>query len=480
MLKNVINPDDTINYEVLTDYIKFFGVNQIALQPIITNAQIKLNIKLNLIGFLIKQGLILNQALNQGSLVLALEMPDLELANLLLANGASVLNNYDRKNLLDVAINLKKEEKLLWVLNNAQVLLLEFSKEKFTDYNEKILHAFPAASEQLKQTIKKINNMFHQNPIKKTVIEHLNNFKHHISKEEITLILAVKMEKKLYPNSIFVIDDNDIPVLIEQIKNLLENDTTENVIRFQIIHHTKPHTIFGEFVINKNIPMTVDYLHCDTVPHKTPYKSIITKDFVSNISPLANIEIYDSCVSLQKAMGCQYFSIDGAMMLAIPPELPYAVDVIEHMQKFGKEEKTNFAENIKYVKSLSLPVRFLRGLQFIPANSRTGPYADAPTIYGSIFNTREKDIIVNKKNETAETTIKKDLKEIEHDDVVKTYNVRAERKMQQYCKEVSDFIKDKDILSSEYSDLLDKYKIKGLSAFCNSQIKMDTKNKINF
>jgi len=102
--------------------------------------------------------------------------------------------------------------------------------------------------------------------------------------------------------------------------------------------------------------------------------------FKNEISPLANIEIYDSHVAIQKGNGCSYFSIDGAMMLATSADRTYAVNVIEHIKKQGEEINLLGEKNIKYMKSLSLPTRFIRGLQYVSQNEKTGYYPGGPTI----------------------------------------------------------------------------------------------------
>src|SRR5204863_7861650 len=127
--------------------------------------------------------------------------------------------------------------------------------------------------------------------------------------------------KKPHRSAVFAIDNDDIPLLIEQIKRLLLNETQDSIIKFQIIHFPDVHAIFGEFIIDKsNDPPTITYLHCDPLPPTTKYSSIITAAFRNELSPLANIEIYDSDVTLLKGLGCSYLSIDGAMMLATPSD----------------------------------------------------------------------------------------------------------------------------------------------------------------
>jgi hypothetical protein len=256
------------------------------------------------------------------------------------------------------------------------------------------------------------------------------------------------------------------------------NDTTENVIKFQIIHFPGSHAIFGEFQIDKtNNPPIIKYLHCDPLPRMTKYDQIITSAFTKEISPLANIEIYDSGVTLQRGLGCSYFSIDGAMMLATPPDRTYVSNVMEHMKTYGVEKKDEFSEkNIKYVHSSSLPTRFIRGLQYIDGKEGSdkvpGLYR-VPNLTASVFNTAEKDIQVNKKGQTAEEAIRNDL--IKNPDTMRTFNMRAERKMKNYGKAVAAFMDENSIIDPAFPHLLEQYKMTGLTEFC--QEKISPKNK---
>lgn len=160
-----------------------------------------------------------------------------------------------------------------------------------------------------------------------------------IDSDDTALILAAKMSKKARKNSIFVITDENIKDLTEQIKHLIINNTNQDLIKFQIIHFPKTHAIFGEFEIDKRSnPPTVRYLHCDPLPPTTRFTNIITSTFRKEISPIANIEIYDSDMTLQKGLGCSYFSIDGAMMLATPPDRSYVPNVIGYIKKLAKKK----------------------------------------------------------------------------------------------------------------------------------------------
>jgi len=447
------------------------------------------------LNLLIKQ---LSQNNNQEEIVELIFRSSVDLISLATILSLSKQDNKNMlttqdKNLLDLALDLQDIKILRWVLQNAKTLIFNLELDVFSNYCQKIRRIFPDY-QQLEETI---------SDYKKNRIEEINQkFEKfgEITSKEVPLLLAAKMGDKLYKNTIFSITDADMPSLIEQIKNLIQNDTTEKIIKFQIIHLPIPvpriHAIFGEFTIDKtNTPPTVKYLHCDSTPRLTPFDAIITRNFRNAISPLANIEIYDSNVTLQKGgQSCAYFSIDGAMMLATPPDKDYVVNVIEYMKAHGEKEKRPFEEqNVTYIKSDSLPTRFVRGSHFIKATSLPdrfvgGLFVPASTQKGLdffVFESPEKDKIVNKKGETAEKSINKDLKErparLDSSKTV-THNVRLERKMKNYQDSVMNYIKDKDILSKDFLDQVNKYKINGLVQFCEQKIekKPEQKMKVSF
>ncbi|MBA2651144.1 MAG: hypothetical protein H0U73_02565 [Tatlockia sp.] len=294
-----------------------------------------------------------------------------------------------------------------------------------------------------------------------------------IDSDDTALILAAKMSKKARNNSIFVITEENIKELTAQIKKLIINDTNQDLIRFQIIHFSESHAIFGEFEIDKrSTPSTLRYLHCDPLPPMTKFTDIITSTFREEISPIANIEIYDSDVTLQKGLGCSYFSIDGAMMLATPPNHTYCPNVIEYIKKYGEEKNNAFEEkNIRYIQSASLPPRLIRGLQYIDDGTGNANYIRG--LNSLIFNAAEKNTIINKDGDTAESAIRKDLKtgpsKINPNEM-RTFNIRAERKMQNYGDSVRDFIQDKNINDPEFSSIIEQYKINGLIQFCEDKM----------
>ena len=128
---------------------------------------------------------------------------------------------------------------------------------------------------------------------------------------------------------------------------------------------------------------------------------------------------------------------------------------------------------------------FLRRIQYISKDEKTGRYRGGPTLYSSVFDTPEENVIVNKKGETAKIVITKDLNEVKRasktmpgETEIRTFNLRAERKMKEYQLTVSEFIKDKDILGPEFSNLLSQFNIKGLKQFCEEKIDQKKDQKI--
>lgn len=325
----------------------------------------------------------------------------------------------------------------------------------------------------------KKNNPDLANLLSKEEIKHRFDGFGLIKSDDTALVLAAKMSKKPYKNSIFVINNPDVTLLTEQIKALIEKDTDTNIIKFQIIHFHQNHAIFGEFKIDKTLePPVVTYLHCDPAGGDVgEYSEIISDDFIESIAPLATIQVYDSAVNIQKTRGCSYFSIDGAMMLAAPADRPYFSNVIEHIEQTCEKTEHGDHKNIKYIKSFSLPPRFIRGLQFDGKED-----ALKKTTLLSFFNTVEKDTVVNKKGETAEEAMDKDLKKIAsklNPDETRTFNYRAERKMKQYGTAVVNFIDDKNLFDPEFINLVDQYKIKGLKQFCEEIIEHKKEQSIS-
>jgi hypothetical protein len=90
----------------------------------------------------------------------------------------------------------------------------------------------------------------------------------------------------------------------------------------------------------------------------------------------------------------------------------------------------------------------------------------------------DKKIIVNKKGETAEESINKNLervqKKTEHQTMV-TYNLRAKRKMKKYQATLTNYLEDRNVIDPNFSVIINQYKIKGLMEFCDKKIKHQKK-----
>jgi hypothetical protein len=502
MKEILLNKTGGMNEEGIAEYLQKYGIDVLydnpasgyhgktLLHAAVSSNEIDADMKLKLVSYLISKGANVNIN-NEGYvkkgelspvLFIAIKEKNFAIANFLLNNKAEIEGTYQDKNLLDIALDLQDKQILLWVLENAKPLIFSFELDVFRAYYQKICRIFPDYKQnELSQPMEKVANEYKKNRIEK-IDKKFENFAK-IKETDIPLILAAKMAKKPYKNTIFYITNNDIPSLIEQIKSLIQNDTTEKIIKFQIVHFLSGHVIFGEFTIDKtNTPPTIKYLHCDPLPPATKFHEIITRDFRKEISPLANIEIYDSNVILQKgAAGCHYFSIDGAMMLATPPGRDYVVNVIEYMKVHDdKVKQPSFEEqNVKYMQSSSLPTRFIRGSQLINTTSEDIAFRGLDLL---VFNAPEKNKIINKKGETAEKSIRSDLKErpskLEPNKIL-THNIRLERKMKNYKESVINFIKDKDILSKQFLDQVNQYNINGLIQFCEEKIEKKKEQKIN-
>lgn len=483
-MKNILLKNNgEVNEEGIQEYIATKGVdmpfqNQTLLTTTVSSPELPEKVKLLLANYLFLNGALpsrYDNFKNGGLIAIALSQENFELATLLLANNANLKDTYQNLGLIDFAVHSKNPNIMSWVLRNAQMLFFKLDQEDFNSKYKKIASTFPTDNNLLKELyqLREQYITYIKNEISKKFVKlGLIYF------EELVLILAAKMSKKNRENTIFIITDDDIPELIKQIKLILTQETTD-IIKFQIIHYRDSHTVFGEFEINKSsqIPL-VKYTHCDPAPPLTSFKEIITKKFKATISPLAKIEIYDSDVSIQKGLGCTYFSVDGAMMLATPPDRDYTVNLTRFIKEHGKEEKIKYLEkdkNIIYILSSILPARFIRGMHF---------YDDelvGQTLFRGlssfIFNTNEKNTVVNKNGETAEKSIQKDIEIIiKENKPDKKLNQRVIRKMKQFGEEVKKYLENKDIFDENFSRELDTFKIKGLVEFINKKIVIKNEN----
>ncbi len=466
MLNILLDIDGHINKTAISEYIQKYGIdcvyhnlnskydNMTLVYAAITSDEIDEHIKPELVFYLLEKGAEIY--IKDNLISFALCNKNFNLANVLLQHETRLLQTIERVNLIDTAIKLDNEEVWEWIMTNAHPIFRTENLSQLCKYQQKTTSINFNKIAQEKYTQYKFSRLGL------------------INSEDTALILAAKMAKKsdhgnTRPNSIFVVTNNDIDNLIRQIKNLLEHETKKNIIKFQIIHFPRPHAIFGEFTIDKSTAAsTVIYTHLDPAPHITKFNEIITMEFIKEISPLANIEINDSDVAIQKGIGCSYFSIDGAMKLATPPDRDYVPNLAEYIKKHRmKDTFMIFNEpNVTLYNVSSLPTRFIRGLQFIIDEG------EAKGLNSCIFNTSEKKVIVNKKRETAETSVRKDLHTLPSNkpDTRITLNKRAERKMKKYSETVNNFIKDKNIIDPAFLDLIDQYKINGLAKFCEEQI----------
>ncbi|WP_141676700.1 hypothetical protein [Legionella jamestowniensis] len=498
----LITNDGTINEEAINHYIESYQdvdaryknceskyTGQTLLCAAITHDEISTDTKIRLVSYLINRGALATRVGTQIGEIYpkhdelidaALEEKNFEAAYLLLKEGGndygSFYDFYAGKNLIDVALDKKDEEIFSWILKNAPFLFSKLKTDKFNDYYKRILQIFPNFENSENYPILKhlaeerIDNLFTQLGL--------------IQGEDMALILAAVMSKKAYQNSVFVIKKGDkLSLLTEQIKKILENETAESIIRFSIIYY-RGHGCFGQFEIDKtNNPPIVRYAHIDPYPQLIEYSAVITNDFVSEISPLAHIEIGESALMMQKGASCTYFAMDGGIMLATPSNRDYVPNVMEHMKKNGTKMTHPFKEkNITYMRCPTLPARMMVGLHFIEDEPLFQPPRRG--LYSLIFNSQEKSTIVNKKGETAETAIRKDLQghfSTSNQMATRLWNMRIERKMKQYGKAVHDFIKGNtiNVVDASFSSLLDQYSLKGLLEFCEEKINSKSTYKKN-
>ncbi|CEK09314.1 hypothetical protein [Legionella hackeliae] len=485
----LLTSDGNINEEGINQYIETYQWvdaeynnpdsefnGQTLLCVAITHPEINPHTKIRLATHLIKKGAIASRVGNHMEYVdprhdelidIALEEKNYEAANLLLQEGwninGSFYNAYARKNLIDIALDTKNEEILSWILQNAPTLFSQIVTPKFEEYYKKIIQIFPGFTTSQNYLILK--------QLAEERIDYLFTKLGLIRGQDIALILAAKMSTKPYPNSVFVINKGEqVELMAEQIKKLLENETSEKITKFQIVYF-QGHGCYGEFEIDKSTqPPTVRYVHIDPSPQLIPYNVLITENFVKTISPLANIEIFESDLKMQKGASCTFFAVYGAMQLSTPTTRDYVPNVIEHMKKQGQEMPHKFQEiNITYVRSPTLPARLMLGLHFIEDTT------DRKGLDSLIFNSPEKDTIVNKKGETAAIAVRKDLQghaSTSNQTVNRTWNMRIERKMKQYGEAVHVFIKENniDVLTPSFSSLLDQYSLKGLVQFCEDKL----------
>ncbi|WED42096.1 hypothetical protein [Legionella cardiaca] len=491
----LVKPDGSINEEEIAHYIAAHENNvdapydnpnskfndQTLFYAAMTHDEISSYTKVRLASYLITKGAKVNKI---GSTMektpnkydelidIALQEKNYEATYLLLREAKNVYgsfyNAYSGKSLLDVALDKKNEEILSWILKNAPTLLSKIRTDKFNKYYESIIKTFP--------NFENSENYLLLKQIAEERIDYLFTQLGLIESEDMALILAAKMSKKPYPNSIFVIKKGDnLGIIADQIKKILESETSEDIIKFQVIYY-QGHGCFGEFEIDKtNNPPTVRYAHIDPFPQLIKYNVLITNDFVRKISPLANIEILESDLMMQKGASCTFFSVDGAMTLSTPSERDYVSSVMEHMNKHGKELPHPFKEeNVKYKRSPTLPTRLTRGLHYIDDDL---PFRGLNSL---IFNSPEKATIVNKKGETAEKAIRNDIQQhpsTSNSNITRDWNMRIERKMKQLGQAVHDFIIEQNInvLDPSFSRLFDQYNLNGLVQFCEEKIEPNEK-----
>ncbi|MBA2709489.1 MAG: hypothetical protein H0U57_02715 [Tatlockia sp.] len=472
MIHSFLYQDGSINKDALENFLRNNDINmtyespeglesQTLLLETVSSPELTTQVKLNLISYLLQKGAeINNRELKKGLLGIALATNNLELADFLLKKGADTKD----KDLQDIAAHTKNEATILWVSRNT---IPESKNDEFNQFFEKVKTQIAinnASGDEILNKLKKERIM--------RKFEKLGN----IGVEEMTLILAAKMSKKETKNSIFICLSHDLNLLQKEIKNLLENETKEKIIKFQIIYYQGVHACCGEFKIDKTgeFPV-VNYLHFDSLPEETPFHEVVTLDFVKEISPLANIKVYDSEVKLQKGRGCTYMSIETARMLSTPTDQDYAVNLMEYMKQKGKRKNApktifkSYSDKINYTTSTMLPARFLRSLQYTKDDeNKENESIVNQSLESFIFKTNEKKTIVNKKGETAEDSIKKDL--LVNKGLMTSFNLRTERKMKQYKANVNDFISKRNILDPEFANQVNQYRAAGLKLFCEERM----------
>lgn len=484
MMRVLLDENGHVNTTYIDSYIELHGIDkpffgsdevydqQTLLFAAVSSKEISQNKKIELVSHLLQKGADINGWFNNekgGLIAVALSQNNTDLADLLLNSGASVYHSYQEKNLLDIVLETKNESIILW--------FLKYAKGFFSDLDLKTVANIFSAIKNNHSGNLKINEALIA--IEKEYVaaknqEILSKFSRlgQIGKEITALIIAAEMQKKSHSNTIFVIGDEDIPTLTQEIKKLLEEKTVEDKTKFQIIYFPVTHAIFGEFVIQKNFSESkVTYIHCDPLPATIAYNEIITNVFVEEISPLAMVEVLESDVCIQKGLGCSYFSIDGALMLATPEDKSYVPDFALHMKKHSKESFRPFKDkDVTYLQSSSLPVRFIRGLQYF--EDEVVGYQYVKGLNSSIFHSKDGQTIVNKKNKTAEESVTEDITERpskkSEDEMVKI-NLRAERKMNNYYKSVKAFLEKFSLADPKTIDLIEDCKITGFVSFCNSK-----------
>lgn len=462
--------EETLRYETL-------------LYTAVTCPSIQPRIKSELVSYLINLGAKVNKfdtICYGGLLGFALSHDDLETASVLYENGADITHKYEDNNLIDIALTRCNKEAMLWVMEYAKPLFLLLKPEQFLSYVKKISDY---KDPRIDQAIEDIYNYYVENA-RKTIASKFEKIGL-IDSNDMAIVLAAKMSCKSYPNSIFSLNEEDLDSLVDIIKNFLINETEVDVVKFQFTLYKNYHAMFGQFEINKTTtPPIIKYLHCDPLPDTIAYRDVITEKFRQEICPLADIVIADSEYCFQRGAGCTYFSLDGGMMLATPSDRDYVVDVFKHMETYGVEEKQTFKENnIKYIRSTSLPTRLIRGSHDI--EDGVGFFSGIKGLKTLVLNSDAKNTFVNKQHQTAETSIVRDLYEKvipsnsePSSTKVRTLNLRAERKMKQYGEAVANFLKDKNVLDPAFNQLIDQYKIKGLTEFFKAKMRVSPSFKI--
>lgn len=489
MLEVLITKEGKVNKPAIDYYKGSFGIDspyfgfseaydqQTPLFAAVHSKEIDEEVKLELVSYLLLLGANINGLSTNdsgGLIAVALSQQNTRLASLLLKEGARIDYTYREKSLIDIAIESGNKDVTFWVLKNASTLFFDLNIHVFA----KIINLWKKLfvdNREASDLLDSLEKAFIDKSHREIFLKFTKLGK--IDKEVTALIVAAEMDKKNRNNTIFVIADSDIPILIQEIKKLLESPTLEGQIKFQIIHFPLTHAIFGEFIIDKTLPTPkVTYVHCDPLPPTTKYDDIITENFVKVISPLACIEILDSDVTIQKGLGCSYFSIDWALMSTTPQDRDYVPNLIQHMKQHIIEKIQPYADkNVTYIKSSSLPVRFIRGLQHF--EDGTGSSSHIQGLNTLIFKSKDAHTIVNKKNESATKAIAQDLRRQvspSNPNVIVRLNLRAERKMKTYGECVEKLLTKFSIIDPKTKEMVENCKITGLVAFCNSKIIKET------
>lgn len=291
-----------------------------------------------------------------------------------------------------------------------------------------------------------------------------------LSENEVALCFAVKKhsrkEKGEQEFNIFALNYEELPVLYEKMKAMIDNKTEFN---FQIAvkiwgdaNIPDGHWAFGSF---SYMPKENDLkiLLCDPVGgDATDELEGYFKAYGCSLQDLnekGHTTLYLPEDTLQNSpKGCSYFAIDCCLMLSNQNKYE---EIYQYMQR--KQHSIETVEALTKIKS-EFPARLVRGKQSISELSKKY-FSDDEVV----------SKIVNRKGEGFNESVKKNIKPVDVYDkskgvfVSKERNQRIEMKKSALQKKVEKYLSD-PLLGKTLEEIVQEHRIQGFEIFSENKI----------